>query len=71
MKEGEVWKVAVRKFHYHKAVWTTYTQAEVLGFSLGIYTLRVVYKTSLFGLIKKKKCIMAGIENVNFIERIK
>lgn len=71
MQIGEVWKVAVRKYEYHKAVWYNYREAEVIGLSLSIFTLRVVYKHKLFGLIKYRKTITAGIENVNFIKRLK
>jgi hypothetical protein len=66
MMVGKTCKVAVRRYNYHKAIWYNYKEAEVLDLSLGIYTLRVVYKTRLWGLIKHRKTITVGIENVFF-----
>jgi hypothetical protein len=70
MRIGEKWKVAVRRYEYHKGIWYNYREAEVLDISFNIFTLRVVYKTSFFGLIKHKKTIMVGVENIIFSKRL-
>lgn len=72
MRIGEKWKLAVRRYEYHKGTWYNFKEAEVIDFNQNtcIYTLRVVYRTSFFGLVKHKKTIMAGVENIIFSKRL-
>jgi len=73
MVKGETWLVDIRKFDYHLPVWHRNRVVKIRFFSTNtqVYSVKILLRTKWLGLFKEYAYDEIGVENINFVRRIR